>query len=62
MRRRAFLAAVPCWSTVAWAQGVADLPIEQGMRTHLIVNQHTAKLLGVSLPTVLLARADEVID
>jgi putative ABC transport system substrate-binding protein len=41
---------------------VANLPIEQGMRSNLIVNQRTAKLLGVSLPMVLLARADEVIE
>jgi putative tryptophan/tyrosine transport system substrate-binding protein len=41
---------------------VANLPIEQGMRSNLIVNQRTAKLLGVPLPMVLLARADEVIE
>jgi len=41
---------------------VANLPVEQGMRLELIVNQRTAKLLGVSLPPVLLARADEVIE
>lgn len=41
---------------------VAKLPVEQAMRSALIVNQRTAKLLGVSLPMVLLARADEVIE
>lgn len=41
---------------------VAKLPFEQAMRSELIVNQRTARLLGVSLPIVLLARADEVIE
>ncbi len=41
---------------------LANLPFEQAVRSDLIVNQRTARLLGVSLPTVLLARADEVIE
>lgn len=41
---------------------VANLPIEQAMRSELTVNQRTARLLGVSLPMMLLARADEVIE
>jgi putative ABC transport system substrate-binding protein len=41
---------------------VANLPFEQAVRTDLIVNQRTAKSFGLSLPLLLLARADEVIE
>jgi putative ABC transport system substrate-binding protein len=40
----------------------ADLPIERWTRFNVIVNLQTAKALGVTLPTSLLLRADEVIE
>jgi putative tryptophan/tyrosine transport system substrate-binding protein len=39
-----------------------DIPIEEPTTHELIVNARTAKLLGLSIPTSILVRADEVIE
>jgi putative ABC transport system substrate-binding protein len=39
-----------------------ELPIEQPTKVDLIVNQRTAKALGITIPRAILARADRVID
>jgi putative ABC transport system substrate-binding protein len=40
----------------------ADLPVQSAAKIELVINRRAADTLGLSVPRIMLARADEVIE
>ena len=40
----------------------SDLPVEQPTRFELVINQRTARALGVTIPKTVMLQVDQVVD
>jgi putative tryptophan/tyrosine transport system substrate-binding protein len=60
--RRTFLQAIACVAKVLAGARPADIPVERPDRYELAFNLRTARALGVTIPDLLLLRAEKVIS